>query len=166
MGLLLFSLVILEALDDLGHIDGLQMQLWYLDDGTFFGTRDALSVLLKLLLSRGPDVGLHINLGKCEVFWPSGDQEFPSFPPEIHRLCVSSNGVELLGSPIFGSHEFFDNFFKSRIDKLLDAQDRLPDLDNPQIALHLLRSCLSLSKINHLFANSSTWYCGFSTWAF
>ena len=84
------------------------------------------------------------------MFRPSGDQEFPSFPPEMHRLYVSSNGVELLGSPIFGSHEFFDNFFKSRIDKVLDAQDRLPDLDNPQIALHLLRICLSLSKINHL----------------
>ena len=150
LGPLLFSLVVLEALDDLGHIDGLQMQLWYLDDGTFFGTRDSLSVLLKSLLSRGPDVGLHFNRGKCEVFWPSGDQEFPSFPLEIHHLCVSSNGVELLGSPIFGSHELFDNFFKSRIDKVLDAQDRLLDLDNPQMALHLLRSCLSLSKINHL----------------
>ena len=148
---LLFSLVVLAALDNLGHIDGLQMQkLWYLDDGTFFGSQDALSVLLKSLLSRGPDVSLHINLAKCEVFWPSGDQKFPSFPPEIHRLCMSSNGVELLGSSIFRSHEFFDNFFKSRIAKVRDAQDRLADLDNPQIALHLLRSCLSLSKISYL----------------
>ena len=89
------------------------------------------------------------------MFWPSEDQEFPSFPPAVHCLCVSSNGVELLGSPIFGSHEFFDNFFKSRIDKVLDAQDRLPDLDNPQIPLHLLRSCLNLSKLNHLLRTVS-----------
>ena len=166
LGPLLFSLVILEALDDLGRIDGLQMQLWYLDAGTILGTRDALSVLLKLLLSRGPDVGLHINLGKCEVFWPSGDQKFPSFPPESHCLCLSFNGVELLGSPIFGSHEFFDNFFKSRIDIVLDAQDRLLYVDNPQIALHLLRSCLSLSKINHLLRTVPSGSADSQLWRF
>ena len=113
-------------------------------------TRDALSTFLELLISRGPDFGLHINRDKCEILWPSGDQEFSRFPPEIRRLDVSSNGAELLGSPLLGSKEYFDVFFKSRVDVVLDAQARLVNLDNPQVSVHLLRSCLSACKINHL----------------
>ena len=36
------------------------------------------------LISRGPSFDLHVNLDKCEIFWPSGDQDFADFPPEIH----------------------------------------------------------------------------------
>ena len=56
----------------------------------------------------------------------------------------------MLGSPVFGCQKYFDSFFKTRIDTVLEAQDRLTDLDNPQVELHLLRSCLSLCKLNHL----------------
>ena len=36
------------------------------------------------------------------------------------------------------------------MDKILDWQDRLTALEDPQVALHLLRSCLSLCKLNHI----------------
>ena len=36
------------------------------------------------------------------------------------------------------------------MEKVLRLQDHLTDLDNPQVALHLLRSCVSICKINHL----------------
>ena len=61
LGPLLFSLVILEILDDIGYIDGLHLQLWYLDDGTFMGTRGAVCMMAKQLISRGPSFGLHMN---------------------------------------------------------------------------------------------------------
>ena len=49
-----------------------------------------------------------------------------------------------------GSPEFFAEAVGRRITKVLAAQHHLTDLDNPQVALHLLRSCLSLCKVNHL----------------
>ena len=37
LGPLLFSLVVADLMDDIGPIDKLNFQLWYLDDGTFVG---------------------------------------------------------------------------------------------------------------------------------
>ena len=80
----------------------------------------------------GPDFGLHLNLGKCEVFWPSGNQSFPELPSQ--SMCLRE-GIELLGSPIYGTEKF--------------AQSHLSNLNNPQVELQLLRSCLSICKINY-----------------
>ena len=79
----------------------ISFQLWYLDDGTFAGTRSAVTELLELFRKHGPSFGLTLNLKKCEVFWPSGDSAFQEFPPEICRSLQTTNGVELLGGPIF-----------------------------------------------------------------
>ena len=87
---------------------------------------------------------------KCEVFWPSGDSSFPEFPEEVIRINQVLGGAEFLGAPVVGSDAFFDQSFAKRVDKVLSCQDRLSDLEDPQVELHLLRSCLSLCKINHL----------------
>ena len=147
LGPLLFSLVVLELMDEVGEVPGLDLNLWYLDDGTFAGTRKSVSKLINFIIEKGPSLGLHVNLSKCEVFWPSGDRTHPEFPPEVHRL---SDGMELLGSPVFGSSDFFTNCFKKRVDQVANTQSHLSDLENPQVELQLLRSCLSICKINHL----------------
>lgn len=36
------------------------------------------------------------------------------------------------------------------IDKALEMQDRILDLDNTQVEMHLLRSCLGICRVNHL----------------
>ena len=84
-------------------------------------------------------------MDKCEIYWPSGDNNFPQFSTEIHRL---TDGLELLGSPVHGSDIFFQNMVAKRIDKVLDIQSHLNDIDD--IELHLLRSFLSVCKVNHL----------------
>ena len=89
-------------------------------------------------------------MSKCEVLWPSGDQAFPEFDSRVRRIQVISSGSELLGSPIVGSDDFFDDFFKARVNRILEPQSHLSDLDDPQVELHLLRSCLSICKLNHL----------------
>ena len=91
-----------------------------------------------------------MNLAKCEVFWPSGDQHFRELPREINRIGEDDAGLELLGSPVFGTEDFFDRVVGQRVEKVLRLQDRLTDLENPKVALHLLRSCVSICKINHL----------------
>jgi hypothetical protein len=50
----------------------------------------------------GPDLGLHLNLSKCLLYWPDEDPEWTSFPPEIQK---STEGTLLLGAPI-GTEEF------------------------------------------------------------
>ena len=144
---LLFSLVILELLDSIGAISNLHLQIWYLDDGTFFGSRESVSSLLQSVSEKGPSYGLHVNLNKCELYWPSGDQAFPLFPSQVRRL---SEGVELLGSPVHGSVDFFRSSISKRVDKVLESQTLLSNLEDPQVELHLLRSCQSICKINHL----------------
>ena len=140
----------MELLDNIGDIPDLKAQLWYLDDGTFIGSRDAVSSLLNSLVEKGPEFGIYVNMSKCEVFWPSGDQDFPTFDSRVRRININSSGSELLGSPIVGTDTFFDEFFKARVDYVLDAQSHLSDLDDPQVEIHLLRSCMSICKLNHL----------------
>ena len=84
LGPLLFSLVILELLDHMS--DSLAFSIWYLDDGTLVGPRSVVALIFSKILELGPSLGLHVNLSKCEVFWPSGDQLFPDLPPELRRV--------------------------------------------------------------------------------
>jgi len=150
LGPLLFSLVLLEVLDEVGGLDTLGLCVWYLDDGTVVGPRPLIRQFLDRLLAIGPKYGLFVKMGKTELYWPSGDQAFPEFPAAIVRVGPDQAGIELLGSPVFGSPDFYDDAVQCRVAKVVDAQHHLSDLDNPQVALHLLRSCLSLCKVNHL----------------
>jgi len=92
LGPWLFSLVFIDTvkLHDLA-----QLHLWYLDDGTMH----LWSKLLESFSLHGPQFGLHLNLSKCKLFWPTGDS-FPKFPTSIK--CVSED----LGSPIWGTTTF------------------------------------------------------------
>ena len=126
------------------------MNLWYLDDGSFVGQRSTIASMLEMVRSKEPSYGLHLNISKCEVFWPTEDPTFPEFPSTMERVAQTNGGAELLGSPVWGSNDFFKNCFSKRIDKIWECQQNLQSLENPQVELHLLISCLSLCKINHL----------------
>ena len=56
------------------------LNCWYLDDGALAGPRDAVSRALKILQANSDTTGLHINLGKCELFCA---QELSMFPSDI-----------------------------------------------------------------------------------
>ena len=77
---LLFSLVVLELLDTIGQVEGLVSTVWYLDDGTFVGTRDAIASLLDKMQTHGPNLGLHLNLSKCKFFGPPWTRTLLSSP--------------------------------------------------------------------------------------
>ena len=48
------------------------------------------------------------NWSKCEVFWLSGDQSFVDFPPAVKRVVLPEvGGIDVLGSPIWDSSDFF-----------------------------------------------------------
>ena len=137
-------------MDSINVPPDVSFQLWYLDDGTFAGTRSAVAELLQLFHKHGPSFGLTLNLKKYEVFWLSGGSAFHDFPPEVCRPLQVSDGVELLGAPIFGSDQYFNDFTAALFDKVKHLQDLLPELEDPQIELQLLRHCLSCCKVVHV----------------
>jgi len=95
----------------------------------------------------GPCFGLYINFSKCELYWPCGDNTFPDFHPAIKRINPESGGLE---SPVWSHTSFFDSLLSTHLDKILAVQDKLTLLEDPQVELHLLRSCLSVCKVTHI----------------
>ena len=101
LGPLFFSLVLNALITAIAKDSGcpLLFHAWYLDDGALAGPRSSLCSVLKLIQERGPPLGLHINISKCEVFSCKG---LSSFPPEMKQS--SEPNLDILGVPI-GSAE-------------------------------------------------------------
>ena len=79
----------------------------------------------------------------------------PTFPPKVSHLLHVSEGVELLGSPIFGSTEFcffvlFDKLTVSLFHKVRCLQKLLPGFEDPQVELQLLHQCLNCCNIVYI----------------
>lgn len=109
LGPLLFSLVLSKLLEDLNSDT---FQLWYLDDGTLIGTRSEVARIYNYLAATGPKFGLHLNPRKSQLFWPTGDQSFPLFHQDISRL---TEGVMLLGTPLWGSNQFIASSIAGKV---------------------------------------------------
>ena len=111
----------------------------------------SVMAFLDALQQHGGVFGLRPNLSKCEVFWPSGNQCFSEFPSSVKRVILSDfSDPVFLGSPVWGSSAFFASFITDVIEKVFALQEHLQDLRNPQVELHLLRSCLGVCKVNYL----------------
>ena len=149
LGPLLFSLVLCRLLDDIRDSSPMDSatQFWYLDDGTIVGPRSDAAKLYHAITCLGPKYGLSLNPHKCELYWPSGDQDFPEFSNDIQRL---STGVSLLGSPLWGSATFYAASVNTLVQRVQSLHHLIPDLQDPQVEMHLLRSCLGVCRINHI----------------
>ena len=103
LGPLLFALVLhctIRKISADPQCKEMLLNCWYLDDGALAGPRDAVSRALRILQANSDISGLHINLGKCELFCA---QELSMFPSDIP--CSACPHFELLGAPI-GSAEY------------------------------------------------------------
>ena len=157
LGPLLFALVlhctILKISAD-PQCKEMLLNCWYLDDGALAGQRDAVSRALKILQANSDTSGLHINLGKCELFCA---QELSMFPSDIP--CSACPHFELLGAPI-GSAEFCAQYIESKRKdalhqkapvclSLLSTLGESGSID-PYVALALLRLCSGFCKLIHI----------------
>ena len=69
---------------------------WYMDDGGIIGDVELLKKVWKLLLKRGPGLGLHLNPSKCEWSWLDPDR---SDPPPINGVAfVPHYQIQMLGT--------------------------------------------------------------------
>ena len=117
---------------------------WYLDDGALVGPAEHVADALRIIQQEGPALGLHLNLPKCEVWWPfASEADFALFPPEVAR--VREDGLDLLGAPLCGT-DFAEAYVGKRVAKIEAILDKVQDLDNSHCELTLIRSCIGFPK--------------------
>ena len=149
LGPLLFSLVlnilVAEIASDAGCAH-LLYHAWYMDDGVVAGVSTEVRRVLAILEEKGPSLGLHINIPKCEVFCCGDLSLFPSSMKQSHQP-----NLEILGIPI-GDLDFCTSYIsqKHNLAKQLMLQLEEVGSHDPQVALMLLRTCSGFCKLAHL----------------
>ena len=97
LGPMLFALVLHKLVSSIDTDDGclnIILQTWYLDDGALASNHTAVLHALQLIEEMGLDLGLSINLAKCELFSPTIKSSFPSIVkssclPNLHIIGAS-----------------------------------------------------------------------------
>ena len=124
--------------------------LWFLDDGVALGKPEEVKRIFDTVARRARDVGLKLNLRKCEV-WGRNPGAMKEFPAEVCRC--EPEGFELLGVGI-GSTELCERVLAKRVGKIKEALTMLSVIDDTQAELCLLRCCIGFPKF--AFAIRST----------
>ncbi len=110
LGPLLFSLVLHPLIQEIERRFDLNLNIWYLDDGTVVGKLEDVLAVYDYVKLVSPEYGLFLNDRKTKLWWPTMNLETLSiFPPDLER--VSDGGVRVLGSPC-GDERFIIRFFK------------------------------------------------------
>jgi hypothetical protein len=149
LGPLLFSMVLQPLVQKIKErCPSLKLNAWFLDDGAFIGPTAELLNVLELIKEYYAESKLELNLGKCELWWPTPAVNIQShFPSDIQ--FIKESGISLLGSPL-GSPEFANDYVDARVDKIADGLTALAYINDSQIEFNLLKSCLGIPKF--LFA--------------
>lgn len=162
LGPLLFSLVVqplAKELQELSHNDKkLDLTFFYLDDGVIAGDLEVVAAALHLVERRGQEMGLKLKVNKCElVLTASASSHNLSnlFPQSLltnpvtgaSRVLLNGN-FALLGAAI-GDASFCEAHTGERVQKSSELLEELKQLEDPQVALRLLRNCAGVCKVNH-----------------
>ena len=146
LGPLAFALALHPIVERIRReIPGLNINAWYLDDGTLCRSAEDLCAALAIVEEDGPARGLHLNRGKSLLYIP-GDASF-DHNPLPSDIPVNRVGFDLLGSPV-GPPSFCEESVLKRVRKVQVVLDRLPDLQDSQMESTILRSCLALPKVS------------------
>ena len=145
LGPLFFALGLHSVVKDIDEACQPLLHCWYLDDGVFCGTKGDLTKLLRILNDATPITGLNVKLSKCELY---SKFDLSSFPADISRKHHEPN-LEILGSPI-GDETFCRDYILRKANDAEKLLLRLPQLENPQVAATLLRTCASFCKLGPL----------------
>ena len=154
IGPLLFALALQPVIVQLGNIPGLDLAFSYLDDLVLAGKQEAVAQGINQLQDSTGPLGLRLNRSKCELIPASqngNDINWGLFDTDIQRNL--NGGFKLLGAPI-GKAEYCQQITAKRADKIQRCLDAIGELNDPQVALALLRSCASFGKM--VFAARTT----------
>ena len=162
LGPLLFALIIHPLAEELSRLSvngkKLDLTFFYLDDGVIAGDLECVAVALSLVETRAAELGLKLNVGKCELVLPAETTgcNLPALFP--HRLLMDPEtnesrvltkvNFELLGAAI-GDDTFCESYMEGRVGKCDKLLDELKAMEDPQISLRLLRACAGVCKVMH-----------------
>ena len=146
LGPLGFALTLQPIVEKIkAEVPSLKINAWYLDNGTLCGSPTDLAAALRIVEQEGPSRGLKLNRAKSLVYIPDGGDPSNNLLPS--DIPITKNGFTLLGCPI-GPFPFCDSIFSKRVEKVKQSIARLPDLQDSQMEMALLRSCLALPKVS------------------
>ena len=138
--------------------------VWFHDDGHAVGKLEDLRSVVDILLQEGPPRGLTLStaatvtapsLPKSQVWCPTALGPGPSDPLQRGIPRVETSGITVLGAPL-GDLSFTEASIRSKIKKVEDITQALPDLCSPHLEFSLLRTCLALPKIIFLLRTTDT----------
>ena len=144
LGPFLFALAIAPLVSRLGTIENLPLNRWYLDDGALGGPESALREAFDIISAEGPALGLFVNAKKCELIRHSSVADgSPADLQSLPGVPVIMDNWTILGSPI-GSSEFCRAFIEKTVfQKVDEAATLCLSLEDPQLAFHVVRKCVS-----------------------
>ncbi len=158
LGPLLFALAVQPLAKELKEL-GLDICLFYLDDGVLCGSTRTVARALELTQERCRSIGLALNVKKCELVLPGSntseciEELFPRellIDEETGESRVLTHGCfELLGSAI-GDKEYCENYAQSKVHTAARLLDQLAKFEDPQVATRLLRNCAGACKVTHI----------------
>jgi hypothetical protein len=102
---------------------------------------------LDIIRATSPRLGLHLNIRKMEIFWPSGDGSKLRKGLFSSDIGKSLSGVKLLGGAVSRDKGFIEEVVMKRVVKAVELMHLLPTLRDSQSKLLLLRSCMSIAKL-------------------
>ncbi|XP_026378181.1 uncharacterized protein LOC113272583 [Papaver somniferum] len=138
LGPILFALTLHLLVKSVASRCKLDLHAWYLDDGSIIGDTMEVTRDLSIIESERSSRGVHLNIKKTEVFWPTLDPrsiEVGVFPQDICRL---SKGVKLLGGPVSLDLDFMSDMVLSRVNKTIQLMSAIKKLKDPQSEMLLL----------------------------
>ena len=132
----------------------LDLAFFYLDDGVLAGRIGDVAVALRSIMQSAGAAGLEVNLKKCELVVPGSLRQVDleaNFPQPLMfddsgQSRIRQCSLELLGAAI-GTRDFCEAHTAARVDGARQLLGEISDLQDPQVALRLLRSCAGYSKI-------------------
>ena len=149
LGPLLFSLAIKQVTETMKQQEGVDLSVWYLDDGTIGGSPQGVSLAFQTLIRISGEMGLAVKLPKCELI-PLSESQTDEFLVavgfDVSGLKVIRNGFEFLGAPI-GNDEFCEGFMQAKVAEFAHNLRLLGKVRDPQLALTLLRHCEGFCRI-------------------
>ena len=112
----------------------LALNVWYLDNGTLVGPLGDLAATLQIIEDTGPSLGLHLNRSKSLIHIPdNADASTFPLPAEIHTTRRDP-----------APPDYFEEVFRARVEKLKASLVALQDMDDSQLEVTFLHSCLAL----------------------
>jgi len=155
LGPLLFALGLHSVVTRIHRECNLSLMAWYLDDGTIIGPTVEVSKALNLLQASSSFSGLSLNIRKTKIFWPVLNNLWSDSSYFPQELCFCTDGITLLGAPVSTSIPFIEQVLSSRVAKAKESLQQLTLLEDPHMELLLLRSCLSLPKVQYTLRTTS-----------